>query len=152
MGFPDVAKFYLQQSYHMANNIVDVMFNKARHDALPEEIKAILKHVPHAAHADMMWKSMHGMSQDYIDIQTKDKVRVYRTPTPILDAQLKAWDSVVQKHSAANPLFAKVIESQKTGEARHVLAQQHAGQPDGRLLALLPEGSARLRAGDPGRS
>ena len=28
----------------------------------------------------MMWKSMHRMSRDYIDIQTKDKVRVYRTP------------------------------------------------------------------------
>ena len=117
MGFPDVAKFYLQQSYHMANNICEVI-NKARHDALPEEIKAILKHVPHAAHADMMWKSMQRMSQDYIDIQTKDKVRVYRTPTPILDAQLKAWDSVVQKHSAANPLFAKVIESQKAWAKR----------------------------------
>ena len=117
MGFPDVAKFYLQQSYHMANNICEVI-NKARHDALPEEIKAILKHVPHAAHADMMWKSMQRMSQDYIDIQTKDKVRVYRTPTPILDAQPKAWDSVVQKHSTANPLFAKVIESQKAWAKR----------------------------------
>ena len=40
MGFPDVAKFYLQQSYHMANNFCEVMFNKERHDALPEEIKA----------------------------------------------------------------------------------------------------------------
>ena len=49
MGFPDVAKFYLQQSYHMANNFCEVMFNKSRHDALPEEIKAILKYVPHAA-------------------------------------------------------------------------------------------------------
>ena len=26
MGFPDVAKFYLQQSYHMANNFTEVMF------------------------------------------------------------------------------------------------------------------------------
>ena len=34
MGFPDVAKFYLQQSYHMANNFCEVMFNKTKHDAL----------------------------------------------------------------------------------------------------------------------
>ena len=39
------SKFYLQQSYHMANNFCEVMFNKARHDALPGEIKVILKHV-----------------------------------------------------------------------------------------------------------
>ena len=118
MGFPDVAKFYLQQSYHMANNFTEVMFNKAKHDALPEEVKAILRYVPHAAHSDMMWKSMHRMSQDFIDVQTKDKVKVYRTPRTILDAQLKAWDAVIAKRSADNPLFAKVIASQKAWARR----------------------------------
>jgi TRAP-type mannitol/chloroaromatic compound transport system substrate-binding protein len=118
MGFPDVSKIYLQQSYHMANNFCEVMFNKPKHDALPEEVKAILKYVPHAAHSDMMWKSMHRMSQDFIELQTKDKVRIFRTPRPILDAQLKAWDTIIAKHSAANPLFAKVIESQKTWAKR----------------------------------
>ena len=118
MGFPDVAKFYLQQSYHMANNFTEVMFNKAKHDALPEEIKAILKYVPHAAHSDMMWKSMHRMSQDFIELQTNQKVRAYRTPRPILDAQLKAWDQVIAKRSADNPLFAKVIASQKAWAKR----------------------------------
>ncbi len=112
MGFPDVAKFYLQQSYHMANNFCEVMFNKTKHDALPEDIKAVLRYVPHAAHSDMLWKSMHRMSQDFIDLQSKDKVKVYRTPKPILDAQLKAWNAVIAKRSAENPLFAKVIESQ----------------------------------------
>lgn len=118
MGFPDVAKFYLQQSYHMANNFCEVMFNKTRHDALPEEIRQILRHVPHAAHSDMMWKSMHRMSQDFIDLQSKDKVKVYRTPRTILDAQLKAWDTVIAKRSAENPLFAKVIASQKAWAKR----------------------------------
>jgi TRAP-type mannitol/chloroaromatic compound transport system substrate-binding protein len=118
MGFPDVAKFYLQQSYHMANNFTEVMFNKAKHDALPDEIKAILKYVPHAAHADMMWKSMHRMSQDFLELQANQKVQAYRTPKPILDAQLKAWDSVIAKRSADNPLFAKVIASQKAWARR----------------------------------
>jgi len=118
MGFPDVAKFYLQQSYHMANNFTEVMFNKAKHDALPEEVKAILKYVPHAAHSDMMWKSMHRMSQDFLELQTQGKVKAYRTPKPILDAQLKAWDSVIAKRSADNPLFAKVIASQKAWARR----------------------------------
>lgn len=118
MGFPDVAKFYLQQSYHMSNNFTEVLFNKAKHDSLPEEIKALLRYVPHAAHSDMHWKSMHRMSQDYIEIQTKDKVKVYRTPKPILDAQLKAWDAVVAKRSAENPLFAKIVASQKAWAKR----------------------------------
>jgi TRAP-type mannitol/chloroaromatic compound transport system substrate-binding protein len=118
MGFPDVAKFYLQQSYHMANNFTEVMFNKDKHEALPAEVKAVLKYVAHAAHADMSWKNMHRMSQDFIDVQLKDKVKVYRTPRAILDAQLKAWDAVVAKRSGENPLFAKVIASQKAWARR----------------------------------
>jgi TRAP-type mannitol/chloroaromatic compound transport system substrate-binding protein len=58
------------------------------------------------------------MSQDYIELQTVHKVNAYRTPRPILDAQLKAWDTVIAKRSAENPLFAKVIESQKAWAKR----------------------------------
>ncbi len=142
-----MAKFYLQQSYHMANNICEVMFNKTKHDALPEDIKAILKYVPHAAHSDMLWKSMHRMSQDFIDLQTKDKVKVYRTPKPILDAQLKAWDTVIARHLRGQPAVRqgdRVAEGM--GEAGDVLAQQRAGEPGERLRALLPEGAAGVRA------
>jgi TRAP-type mannitol/chloroaromatic compound transport system substrate-binding protein len=120
MGFPDVAKYYFQQSYHMSNNFCEVMFNKAKHDALPEEVKAVLRYVAHCAHADMSWKSMHRMSQDFIDVQLKDKVNVFRTPRAIQDAQLKAWKTVISKRSSENPLFAKVIESQ-TAWAKRVM-------------------------------
>ena len=70
MGFPDVAKYYLQQSYHMSNNFCEVMINRKKYDALPAEFKTILKLASHAASADMEWKSMHRMSQDYIELQT----------------------------------------------------------------------------------
>jgi TRAP-type mannitol/chloroaromatic compound transport system substrate-binding protein len=113
MGFPDVAKFYLQQSYHMSNNFCEIMINRKRYEALPAELKSMLNHASQAASADMWWKGMHRHSQAYIELQTVDKVRAYRTPKQILDAQLKAWDAVIAKGSAENPLFAKVIASQK---------------------------------------
>ncbi len=118
MGFPDVAKFYLQQSYHMSNNFCEIMINRKKYDALPAEFKTILKLASHAASADMEWKSMHRMSQDYIEMQTMQKVKAYRTPKPILDAQLKSWEVVIAKHSADNPLFAKIVESQKAWAKR----------------------------------
>ena len=118
MGFPDVAKNYLQQSYHMANNFCEVMFNKKRYDALPTDLKGVLKLASHAASADMHWKSMHRMSKDFIELQTVQKVKATRTPKAILDAQLKAWDRVIARRSAENPLFAKVIESQKAWAKR----------------------------------
>jgi TRAP-type mannitol/chloroaromatic compound transport system substrate-binding protein len=45
-------------------------------------------------------------------------VKAYRTPREILNAQLKAWDAVIAKGSAENPLFAKVVASQKAWARR----------------------------------
>jgi TRAP-type mannitol/chloroaromatic compound transport system substrate-binding protein len=120
MGFPDVAKFYLQQSYHMANNFCEVMINRKKYEALPEELKIVLKLASQAASADMSWKAMHRMSQDYLELQKNQKVKAYKTPKPILDAQLKAWNAVIKKRGAENPLFAKVIASQMAWARRVV--------------------------------
>lgn len=120
MGFPDVAKFYLQQSYHMANNFCEVMINRKKYEALPEELKIVLKLASQAASADMSWKAMHRMSQDYLELQKNQKVKAYKTPKPILDAQLKAWNAVIKKRGAENPLFAKVIDSQMAWAKRVV--------------------------------
>ena len=132
MGFPDVAKFYLQQSYHMANNFCEIMINRGKYDALPDDLKAVLKHASHAASADMGWKAMHRMSQDYIALQTEQKVRTYRTPRTILDAQLKAWDAVIRKRGGENPLFAKVVASQQAW-AKRVMYWHNDVQVDERV-------------------
>ena len=113
MGFPDVAKYYLQQSYHMSNNFCEIMVNKKKFESLPDEMKMAMRVASLAASADAEWKSMNRMSQDFIELQTVRKVNAYKTPKAILDAQLKAWDVVIKKRSAENALFAKVVESQK---------------------------------------
>jgi TRAP-type mannitol/chloroaromatic compound transport system substrate-binding protein len=118
MGFPDVAKYYLQQSYHMSNNFCEIMINKKKYDSLPDEMKMALRIASLAASADAEWKSMNRMSTDFIELQTVKKVNAYKTPKVILDAQLKAWDVVIKKRSAENPLFAKVVESQKAWAKR----------------------------------
>ncbi len=132
MGFPDVAKFYLQQSYHMSNNFCEVMVNKKRYEALPDELKTVLRLASQAASADMQWKSMHRMSQDFAELRANQKVNTYRTPRPILDAQLKAWDKVIAKFSAENPLFAKVVGSQKAW-AKRVMFWHNEVQVDQRV-------------------
>lgn len=118
MGFPDVARFYLQQSYHMANNFCEVMVNRKRYEALPDDLKTVLKLASQAASADMTWKSMNRMSQDYLELKKNAKLRIYKTPKPILDAQLKAWSAVIKRRSAENPLFAKVVASQMSWAKR----------------------------------
>jgi TRAP-type mannitol/chloroaromatic compound transport system substrate-binding protein len=112
LGFPDVSKICMLQSYHQNAEQFEIMFNKAKYDALPEKMKAIIANAVDAASADMSWKAIDRYSKDYIEMQTKDKVRFYKTPDSILQKQLEVYDDVVAKKSAENPLFKEIVESQ----------------------------------------
>ena len=113
LGFPDVAKNCMLQSFHQSGEQFEILFNKAKYNALPGELKAIIDHAVQAASADMSWKAIERNSKDYIEMQTKDKVSFYKTPDAILRAQLAAWDKVIAKKSAENPMFKRVIDSQR---------------------------------------
>jgi TRAP-type mannitol/chloroaromatic compound transport system substrate-binding protein len=101
------------QSFHQSGEQFEVLFNKPKYDALPQELKSVIDYAVQAASADMSWKAEHRYSQDYIELRTKDKVNFYKTPDPILRAQLASWDKVIAKKSAENEWFKKVLDSQR---------------------------------------
>ncbi len=112
LGFPDVSKVCMLQSYHQNAEQFEIMFNKAKFDALPAKMRAIIDSAVEAASADMSWKAIDRYSKDYIEMQTADKVRFFKTPDPILKKQLEIYDDVVAKKSAENPLFKEIVASQ----------------------------------------
>src|SRR6516164_1234523 len=112
LGFADVSKICMLQSYHQNSEQLEISFNKTKFDALPAKMKAIIENGVEAASQDMMWKAIDRNSQDYIELQTKDKVRFYKTPDSILAKQLEVYDEVVRKYAASNPLFKEIVESQ----------------------------------------
>jgi len=68
----------------------------------------------------MSWKAIDRYSKDYIELQTKDKVRFYRTPDSVLQKQLEVFDQVEAKYSAQNPIFKEVAASQRRFAERAV--------------------------------
>ncbi|MBP6405790.1 MAG: TRAP transporter substrate-binding protein [Ramlibacter sp.] len=118
LGFADVAKNCMLQSFHQSGEQFEILFNKGKYNALPAELKAIIDYGVQAASADMSWKAIDRNSKDYIELKTKDKVNFYKTPDSILKAQLDAWDKVIAKKAGENPLFKKVLDSQKAFAAR----------------------------------
>jgi len=112
LGFPDVSKVCMLQSFHQNAEQFEIMFNKAKYDALPAKMRSIIESAVEAASADMSWKAIDRYSQDYIAMQTNDKVRFFKTPDAILKKQLEVYDEVVTKKSAENPLFKEIIQSQ----------------------------------------
>jgi TRAP-type mannitol/chloroaromatic compound transport system substrate-binding protein len=120
LGFADVSKVCMLQSFHQNAEQLEITFNKAKFDGLPEKMRAIIENAVEAASADMSWKAIDRYSKDYIELQTKDKVRFYKTPDSILQRQLEVYDGVVDKKSSDNPLFKEIVESQKAFAARAV--------------------------------
>ena len=119
LGFPDVSKVCMLQSYHQNAEQFEITFNKTKYDALPDKIKSIIAYAVDAANADMMWKAIDRYSQDYIELQTKDHVKFYKTPDSILQKQLEIFDTVMDKRKD-NALFVEIIESQKKFAERTV--------------------------------
>jgi TRAP-type mannitol/chloroaromatic compound transport system substrate-binding protein len=112
LGFADVSKICMLQSYHQNAEQFEIMFNKDKYNALPEKMRAIIANAVEAASSDMSWKAVDRYSQDYVELQTKDNVKFYKTPDVVLKAQLEVYDEVVKKKSAENPLFKKIVQSQ----------------------------------------
>ena len=120
LGFPDVSKTCMLQSYHQSAEQFEILFNKTKFDALPDKMKAIIANAVEAASADMSWKAVDRYSKDYMELQTKDKVKFYRTPDSVLQKQLEVFDAVEAKKSSENPLFKEIVESQRKFAERAV--------------------------------
>jgi TRAP-type mannitol/chloroaromatic compound transport system substrate-binding protein len=112
LGFPDVAKVFMIQSYHQRTESFEALFNKGKFDALPAELQAVLRHGAEAASADMSWKLQDRYSRDLLAMTQQQGVNVRPTPRPVLDAQLQAWNKVTERLET-DPFFKKVCDSQR---------------------------------------
>jgi TRAP-type mannitol/chloroaromatic compound transport system substrate-binding protein len=119
LGFADVSKVFMLQSYHQNAEQFEISFNKTKFDALPAKMKAIIENGVEAASQDMSWKAIDRYSKDHIELQTKDKVRMYRTPDSVLARQLVVYDQAAAKRKD-NAIFREVEESQRAFAQRAV--------------------------------
>jgi TRAP-type mannitol/chloroaromatic compound transport system substrate-binding protein len=120
LGFADVAKNCMVQSYHQPGECFEILISKRVWDGMPEAYRTIWRTATKAASAQMMWKTLDVYSKAYEELRDKHNVKFIETPKDILDAQLNAWDTVITEKAAANPFFAKVLESQKAFMKRAV--------------------------------
>ena len=112
LGFADVSKICMLQSYHQNSEQLEISFNKTKFNGLPAKLRATIEGAVEACSQDMMWKAIDRNSQDYIALQTTDKVKFFKTPDAILKRQLELYDEIAKKYVASNPLFKEIIQSQ----------------------------------------
>ena len=120
LGLPDVSQVCMLQSFHQNAEQFEILFNKDKLAALPGPLQAIVAHAVDAASADLAWKAIDRYSKDYLELRTKQKVRFYKTPDAILQAELEIHDKLVAKRGAENALFKEVADSQRAFAERAV--------------------------------
>ncbi len=131
-GMQDVSKHYHLASFHQSQEFFECTFNKKKYDALPAELQAILKYASEAENSNFYWNNTRRYADDLVVLAEEQEVNVYRTPDSVMQGQLEAWDTVVERISGEDEFFAKVIESQKA-YAKSVMNYLNLNQPDYKL-------------------
>ena len=116
LGFPDVAKNYMMGSHHQQAECFEIIFNKAKYDALPTEVKAILRNAAYAATARPV---RHGAMT--ATPRTWRRSRRAAWPSSgrrdaVLECAAAAWNRVIdaqKKDPETGAFFKKVVDSQK---------------------------------------
>jgi TRAP-type mannitol/chloroaromatic compound transport system substrate-binding protein len=132
LGLADAAKVCMLRSYHQPAEVFEILINRGRYEALPDDLKAIVSRVADAAGAELSWKALHRYSEDYERLQGEKGVEFRRTPPDVLRAQMRAWSAVVKRISRNNPIGEKVIKSQLAW-ARRTVGWTQAATVDSRM-------------------
>lgn len=131
-GMQDVSKHYHLASFHQSQEFFEITFNKDVFEGLSPAHQAIIKNASMAENSNFYWNNTTVYARDLQTLKNEQGVNVYRTPESVMAAQLEAWDKVVERISAEDPFFAKVVESQKA-YAKDVMYYLGLNQPDYRL-------------------
>ena len=138
-GAQDVAKYYSMGSFHQAQEFFEIIFNKDKYNALPADLKAILKYGAESASQANMALAHDQYSKDLQELIVKHKVQVSRTSQDVYRGQLAAWDVVTAKLEKEVDMFKEVNDSFKawarrvafyhfTNEADYKMAFEHVNK------------------------
>ena len=131
MGFQNVTKYYYMPDLRQPASYQEIVINKAKWDALPKDLQAIVKWASLAEIIRMTAVSVDADSKAVEEVEKKHGVQILKTPDDILKAQVEAIDKVYAAEEQKNPFFAKVLKSQKDFAQRAVPHAQKIRPPIG---------------------
>ena len=153
LGFADVSKICMLQSYHQNAEQFEIMFNKDKYNALPEKMRAIIANGVEAASQDMSWKAIDRYSKDYVELQTKDKVTLLQDARRGAEAPARDLRRRGRQEVGGEPAVqGDRPVADRLRQARHAVGAGHGGQPQDGLRPLFrPAGQADQALGRIGR-
>ena len=120
IGFHNVTKYYYMPDLRQPASLQDLLINTSVWEALPDDLKAIVRSACLAEIIRMAAVSVDMESKAVAELTGRYGVEIMKTPDDVLKAELEAMDKVFEVESAKNPFFARVLESQRTFAERAV--------------------------------
>lgn len=113
MGFHKLANYYYTGWQEPASEI-QLLANKKKIDALPEDLKAILEVAISHVGAQLMMQATNANADAWANIATNfPNVKVQQFPSDVMAALKKAAIEIEDEQAAKDPVFKEILESQR---------------------------------------
>jgi TRAP-type mannitol/chloroaromatic compound transport system substrate-binding protein len=129
LGLHQVFKYHYTPGMHENNSIGEVVLNADVWNSLTPHQREAWDSAIKDTFITWITRWQKQNADAIEEMVKKHGVQIVRTPPDILIASLKAWDEVAAGHSAKNPTFKKVYESQREYAAKVVPAKRYMFPP-----------------------
>jgi TRAP-type mannitol/chloroaromatic compound transport system substrate-binding protein len=109
---------------HESSVVAELIINADVWKSLPVTQQEIIRSAVNDTYIRwwVKWQKQNAEALD--EMRTKYGTQILRTPPEILTAFLKAWDEMAAEESAKNPVFKKVLDSQRAYASKVVPAKR----------------------------
>ena len=112
LGIDKVAKYHYAPGMHEPTTVGEFIINKAKWDALPADLKEIVKTSVQASYWNHFVKFQEKTAKACQELLAQG-VKIIKTTDDLNNRFLKAYDELWQADAAKDEFYRKVIESQK---------------------------------------
>jgi TRAP-type mannitol/chloroaromatic compound transport system substrate-binding protein len=129
LGLPQIYKYHYLPGVHESSVVGELIINADVWKSLPVYQQEIIRSAVNDTYIRwwVRWQKQNAEALD--EMRTKYGTQILRTPPEILNAFLKAWDEMAAEESAKNPVFKKVLDSQRAYAAKVVPAKRFTYPP-----------------------
>jgi TRAP-type mannitol/chloroaromatic compound transport system substrate-binding protein len=112
LGIDKVAKYHYAPGMHEPVTVGDFIINKAKYDALPADLKEIIKVSVQASYWNHFVR-FHEKTAKACQELIKSGTKIVKTTDELNKRFLKVYDEIHNSNAAKDPFYKKVVDSQK---------------------------------------
>ena len=112
LGLDKVAKYHYAPGMHEPVTVGDFIINKAKYDALPADLKEVIKVSVQASYWNH-FVGFHEKTAKACQELIKQGIKIVKTTPELNQRFLKVYDEIHNGNAAKGPFYKKVVDSQK---------------------------------------